>query len=108
VGGKSTIISHWVWYDGRMDIFEAIAVASSVPFARRITGGQVRAALRAGRVADELLPHIERAVGELPVSMLARAVFAFPLDEREAVIAHLTALADQAGAGDRIRAWLTG
>jgi hypothetical protein len=91
-----------------MDIFDAVAVASSVPFRRTISGVELREILLQGRVPDDLLPHISRALEELPISMLARVVFAYPQGERATVMRNLTDLADTAGAGARIRAWMTG
>ncbi len=91
-----------------MDIFDAVAVASSVPFRHTIGGAELREILRQGRVPDEFLPHISRAIEELPISMLARVVFAYPQGERATVLRNLTELADTVGAGARIRAWMTG
>jgi len=91
-----------------MDIFDAVAVSCSVPFRDAISGHALRQALLDGYVTDDLFPHIERALAELPISLLARMVFAYPIDQRPTVIRHLTDFAEQVGVGGRISAWLNG
>ena len=89
-----------------MTIFDAVAISANVPFRTKISGAELRESLASGSLAENLEPHLERVLAEVPVGMLAQLVFAYPPEQQETVIKHLTELGHRWGIA-RIERWLT-
>jgi hypothetical protein len=90
-----------------MDHFEALAASSSVPFAARLTGSALRAVLASGVVPDEFWPHVNRALSEAPLEMLAGVLHEQAAGQARAeAVAKLRKVAAAVGAAERIEAWL--
>jgi hypothetical protein len=91
-----------------MDWFDALAISSSVPYRKLATGAQMRTVFLSGVVPDSIAPHVERALVELPVELLARAADELPDAAWPAVRDNLQTLAKSAGAEERLFQWLFG
>jgi hypothetical protein len=91
-----------------MDWFDALAISSSVPFRKSATGTQMRAVFLTGVVPDSIAPHVERALVELPVELLARAADELPDASWPAIRDNLQTLAKSIGAEERLYQWLFG
>lgn len=91
-----------------MDWFDALAISSSVPYRNSATGAQMRAVFLTGVVPDAIAPHVERALAELPVELLARAADELPDAAWPAIRDNLQILARNLGAEERLSRWLSG
>jgi hypothetical protein len=91
-----------------MDWFDALAISSSVPYRKSATGAQMRAVFLTGVVPDSIAPHVERALVELPVELLARAADELPDASWPAIRDNLQTLAKSIGAEERLCQWLFG
>ena len=90
-----------------MDPFDALAISSSVPSATRLTGPILREILATGEISDAYWPHLNRALTELPLELLARVINTYPQGAvRDAAILRLCKVAAAVGAEVRIAAWL--
>jgi hypothetical protein len=91
-----------------MDWFDALAISSSVPYRNSVTGKQMRAVFLTGIVPDSIAPHVERALVELPVELLARAADELPDAAWPEIRDNLHTLAKNVGAEERLYQWLFG
>jgi hypothetical protein len=89
-----------------MNIFDAVAISTNVPFRTKISGTELRESLANGSLAEHLEPHLERALREVPIGMLAKLVSAYPPEQQETVINNLSQLGHRWGIA-RIERWLT-
>ena len=87
-------------------VFDSAAIFSNTPFRTSITGADLHEALIAGVVPVTKAPHLERILAELPIGLLARLVFACPIEEQSVILTNLTRFGEQFGI-DRIKEWLT-
>jgi hypothetical protein len=103
---QALAIRHYQRQIGNMTIFDAVAHSASAPFDTVMGGADLRMILHDGAAPADLIPHVERALAELPIGLLARLVFAYPEAERPTVINNLLRLAEQ-WTIPRITEWLT-
>jgi hypothetical protein len=97
-----------MWKHSAMDWFDALVISSSAPYRTAATGAQMRAVFLTGVVSDSIAPHVERALVELPVELLARAADELPDDSWPAIGDNLQTLARGLGAEKRLCQWLFG
>ncbi|MGD0107519.1 MAG: hypothetical protein ABSC06_26295 [Rhodopila sp.] len=91
-----------------MDWFDALALSSSAPYRNSAIASQMRAVFLTGVVPDSIAPHVERALVELPVELLARAADELPDASWPAIRDNLQILAKTIGAEERLHQWLFG
>ena len=72
-----------------LTIFDAVAISANVPFRTKISGAELRESLANGSLPEQLEPHLERVLAELPIGALAELVFAYPAEQQEKVINNL-------------------
>lgn len=89
-----------------MDPFDALAISSSTPFRRRMSGEQMRTVFLTGVVPDGFEPHVERALAELPIEMLAQAADSLPSGDWPKVARNVARLAARWDAAGRLQRWL--
>jgi len=91
-----------------MNAYDALAITASVPFTRRMTGHELRQVIETTNVPSHIWSHVERALIEAPIAMIARL-----LDEKSdftaaEMLSNIHTVARIVGAETRITQWLNG
>lgn len=87
-------------------IFEVLSVSCSVPFVENVEPEMLRQSFLTGDASPEMIPYISRALNEMPIELINRAVTGYDVAQRETVLKNIMTLAKKVGAEKRIAAWM--